>query len=385
MRARGAILTLLTTLTLAACQPAPPAAPTDSTTVTSFTLDTIPLRTWGEAEGMQLGAVSGMAFLEDGRLVVADGTDGAVYLLDPQHPAIRRLGRTGSGPGEYRRPEVVGTTDQGRIVVRDLQQFRLITWNSDGSLHATTGPGSKRDGVLWAPVAVVRGSHLVTTAAAYGTPGPAGTLRRIMASVQVEDTDGRVVQTLGSFPFADFISLLLPIDGGGLIQGPQYFGWKLHVAAGPTFVVVGAGGERIVRTFGVDGDSIGVIHLAEARLPVTQAMRDALMERVRSGAQGAVTPATFAPERFADSLPVFGNILTTTGGTVWVVAPSWAGHAPGSMTAYTLRGAHLGGVQLPRTFTPLAVTDSAIAGYLLDANDVATVAVYRVRAGAGGR
>ncbi|MBP9896927.1 MAG: hypothetical protein KBF28_01005 [Gemmatimonadales bacterium] len=326
-----------------------------------------------------------MAFLKDGRLFVADGTDGAVYLLDPQSAAISRLGRTGSGPGEYRRPEVLGTTDQGRIVVRDMQQFRVISWNRDGSLHASTGPGSKRDGVIWAPVAVVRGGHLVTTAAAYGTPAPAGTLRRIMASVQVEDTDSRVVQTLGSFPFADFISLLLPMDGGGLIQGPRYFGWKLHVAAGPTFVVVGAGGERDVRTFGVGGDSIGVIHLAEARLPVTQQMRDALMARAQGGFQGAVTPTSFAPERFADSLPLFSNLLTTATGTVWVVAPSWERHAPASMTAYTLRGARLGGVQLPLGFTPLAATDSAVAGYLLDENEVATVAVYRVRVGSGGR
>ena len=79
-----------------------------------------------------------MAFLKDGRLFVADGTDGAVYLLDPQSAAISRLGRTGSGPGEYRRPEVLGTTDQGRIVVRDMQQFRVISWNRDGSLHASS-------------------------------------------------------------------------------------------------------------------------------------------------------------------------------------------------------------------------------------------------------
>lgn len=53
------------------------------------------------------------------------------------------------------------------------------------------------------------------------------------------------------------------------------------------------------------------------------------------------------------------------------------------MTTYTLRGARLGGVQLPPGFTPLAVTDSAVAGFLMDANDVATVVVYRIRVGSG--
>ncbi|MDX2262276.1 MAG: hypothetical protein SFU84_11325 [Gemmatimonadales bacterium] len=78
---------------------------------------------------------------------------------------------------------------------------------------------------------------------------------------------------------------------------------------------------------------------------------------------------TFAPERFPDSLPVVGNLLTTAGGTVCVVAPSWAEHAPASMTAYT----------------PLAVSDSVVAGYLPDGNDEATVAVYRLMAWSGPR
>lgn len=78
---------------------------------------------------------------------------------------------------------------------------------------------------------------------------------------------------------------------------------------------------------------------------------------------------TFAPERFADSLSVVGDLLTTAGGIVWMVAPSWAEQAPASMTAYT----------------PLAVSDSAVAGYLLDGNDEATVAVYRLRAWSGPR
>lgn len=49
------------------------------------------------------------------------------------------------------------------------------------------------------------------------------------------------------------------------------------------------------------------------------------------------------------------------------MAPSWAEQAPASMTAYT----------------PLAVTDSVVAGNLLDGNDEATVAVIRLRAWSG--
>ena len=168
-------------------------------------------------------------------------------------------------------------------------------------------------------------------------------------------------------------------------QVPMHCGLALRSAMGLRFMTVSAGGERTIRSFGVGCDSIRETRLAGTRRRVTQLMGEGLMERVRSGAQGAVTSVTFAQERFADSLPVFSNLLSTSTGTVWVVAPSWPGHAPASMKAYTLRGARVGDVQLPRAFTPLAVTDSVVAGYLLDANDVATVALYRLRAGSGGR
>lgn len=51
----------------------------------------------------------------------------------------------------------------------------------------------------------------------------------------------RVVLTLGILLFPDFISVLLCIEGGGLIDGSQHFAQKLHVAARPTFMLVGAG------------------------------------------------------------------------------------------------------------------------------------------------
>ncbi len=370
----------LALLALAACASEPPAPPVNGTKAArELALDSIPIRTWGEAEGMQLSVVSGMAFVGEDRVVVADGTAGTVTLLSLGDDTARRLGRTGSGPGEYRRPEVLGTTDDGRIMMRDMQQFRIIAWNADGSLHGTTGPGAKREGVIWSPAAVTGSGTLVTTAAAYGVPGVAGSLRRIEATVVIADEAGRAITPLGSFPYADFISLYLPGDGGQMIQGPQYFGWKLHVAAARDVIAVGSADRAVISMFRANGDSIGRIQLPTDRLAVTPAMRDAFIARARAQAQDRITPVSLAPERFADSLPYFGALVVTRGGTVWVVAPFWAGHSPPTMTGYTLAGERRGTLALPRHFMPLAATDSLVAGYLLDENEVPTIAVYRFR------
>lgn len=342
-------------------------------------LDSMPLRQWGEAEGLSLATVSGMTLLDDGSIVVADQSEPAVYLLAWEADSIRQLGRAGSGPGEYRRPEVLGTTDDGRIVVRDLQQFRVMYYLDDGSLSSSTGPGGRIEGVIWAPVSVLGEGQLVTSAAQHGVPGPAGSLRRLEAEVAITDVAGKVRTSLGRFPFADFVSLHLSVGEGQMIHGPQYFGWKLHVTAGPRFVVIGAGGGHEIRVYGLDGDTLGTIHVADERLPLSDADRQAFMERAKSQTQFNMTSASLAPERFADSLPVFGGIVATRTGTVWVVAPHWSGRTPAYMTGYSLQGTSLGRLRLPDGFTPLAINDSLVAGYRVDSSDVPSIVGYRLR------
>lgn len=376
----GSRIALLIALTGIACAPKPPAASIEGARARGvYALDSLPLHLWGEADGVRLATVSGMALLTDGSVVVADASGPVVYLLSGQGDSTRQLGRAGSGPGEYRRPEVLGTTDDGLIVIRDMQQFRVLYWRADGSLNRSTGPGGKIDGVIWTPVGVLGQGELVTSEARYGAPGPPGSLRRLEAAITITNASGNAHFTIGTFPFADFISLYLPVGSGQMIQGPQYFGWKLHVAAGPQFVAVGAGGDHEIRCYGPTGDLLGTITVADKRLPLSDAERNAFIERAKSQVQFAVTSASFAPERFADSLPVFGGILASNTGIVWVVAPSWAGHTAAYMKAYTLRGTLVGELPLPAGFTPLAANDSVVGGYLVDSTDVPTVVTYRLR------
>jgi hypothetical protein len=97
----------------------------------------IPEVTIGVADGPDeylLGQVRGLA--------VAPG--GEVYLIDAQVPALRKygvdgthlvtLGREGSGPGEYRRPDGgLAVLSDGRVVLRDPGNGRFAIYAPDGS------------------------------------------------------------------------------------------------------------------------------------------------------------------------------------------------------------------------------------------------------------
>ena len=73
--------------------------------------------------------------LRDGRLVVLDTRDRALYLVDPRSRDVRQLGRAGSGPREYLQPLAMFAIDEGRTIVRDPSNGnRLLIIEADGTL-----------------------------------------------------------------------------------------------------------------------------------------------------------------------------------------------------------------------------------------------------------
>jgi hypothetical protein len=115
--------------------------------------DTIVVRTlsgsvWGAparlAERVSIGVADGAEELMLGNVrAIAVGSDGTIHVLEgtpvlkqftPSGEYIRMVGRLGSGPGEYRRPDGgLAVLSDGRIVVRDPGNGRLATFASDGT------------------------------------------------------------------------------------------------------------------------------------------------------------------------------------------------------------------------------------------------------------
>jgi hypothetical protein len=89
------------------------------------------------AEELMLGNVRALAVGRDGTIHVLEGTP-ALKQFSPSGAYIRSIGRLGSGPGEYRRPDGgLAVLNDGRIVVRDPGNGRMATFASDGTPLAT--------------------------------------------------------------------------------------------------------------------------------------------------------------------------------------------------------------------------------------------------------
>lgn len=75
---------------------------------------------------------------------IAVAPDGEVFVLDRHVPTVRRfgpdgtylgsIGRDGSGPGEFKRPEAMALLPDGRLLVRDPGNARINVYDRDGAV-----------------------------------------------------------------------------------------------------------------------------------------------------------------------------------------------------------------------------------------------------------
>jgi len=108
----------------------------------------VPLWVVPDAPFLQIGAVEaapeyeftdvgGLVVLEDGQIAVADAGAAEVRLFDPSGRFLRRIGRKGTGPGEFRRLRTVYATGGDSLVAYDEAGYRLSEFTTDGTLIKT--------------------------------------------------------------------------------------------------------------------------------------------------------------------------------------------------------------------------------------------------------
>jgi hypothetical protein len=84
------------------------------------------------AEEYTLGNVADVTLGRDGSIYIFDGQVPVVRQYDAAGRFIRRVGRSGSGPGEYRSVSGIATTPDGRLLVWDTGNWRVNVYAANG-------------------------------------------------------------------------------------------------------------------------------------------------------------------------------------------------------------------------------------------------------------
>ena len=338
-----------------------------------------------------LAYVSMMAVSPQGNLYVMDGNPPAVFVYGEVGQLLRRFGREGDGPGEFRLPQAMGFLAD-TFWVSDAVLMRTTLFDSRGAVIETIPVGG------FGPngVGTVTPSALLEDGSALGSrPGVVtGTekpdFRTLRWPLLALTREGAVTDTLVLMRPGHPVLFV----GMGTIFGYQPLNdgdrWKPIPGGAGTVLVdrtassrdVGATFE--VRWFGVQGETTSVHRFPYAPVAVSSSFREAIEEEATSRivrnmrmpvaeARGAAREGLFIPEHH----PPVTRVLVDRDRKVWVRRED-TGSGNLRWDVVSPEGTIWRSVQVPRNLRIHAVNGDNVWGSVIDDLGLIELGRYRV-------
>lgn len=383
---------LLVTLLLAACGPAGEKA------AWLGTIDTLPggaivvsnpaAGVWDSATGWKLneelvigdGDTDTTALLSDvaalevdsaGRIYVLDRQRSAVTVFDHQGGFVRKFGREGDGPGEFRGPNGLDWDNQGRLWVVEGPSWRYSVFDGEGNFIQTSRRVVGSYGWAWTGKFLHDGSLMEHVSKRESETRSQPYVARLDTTTQ------SMVDSL-PLPFAhtgDNFFDFRNKDGIGTIMGipfsPSY--WSVIDPRG--FLWLGRNDAYELTEIDLQGDTVRVIRKEHTAIPIEAAERDSALEHIRKIAQGA----EFDEGRIPRLKPVLDRVLVSDSGYVWVMTVEPAGTSGTRFDVFDPEGRYLGRVTTPRRVgpwrpaAPMVLRRGKVWAVVVDEDDVPQV------------
>lgn len=333
--------------------------------------------------------MSGARELPDGRVLLTDFREPAVYVVDLRRRTRTKLGRTGAGPNEYRQPGGIYSGPGDTLFVLDRGQPRVLLVNSAGAIVGMrsvelrgTSSSSDQDLDFKRVDANARayfaGERSLRSLARGEAPQPTPLLRLEPASQRLDTVttlqppETRILSAEGNM-----------IRSRTVVFSPQD-GWGL--APDGRVAVVRAQPYRI-EWISPDGRVTRGPEVAFQAVPVTDADREAFEEQLGSGSPGVAqrgqrvaTTATSSATLFAATKPPFNHeeVVVAPDGRVFVMRYLPANAKRVVYDVFDERGARADRIELPERSRIIGFGANAIYVAERDADDLPTLRKYKL-------
>jgi hypothetical protein len=330
---------------------------------------------------VNFGYAAGATRLADGTLLVADRAESAVRVIDASGRVVRTLGRAGQGPNEFASIVWAGGCGNDTLLVWDLGRRQASMVGANGIGRQFTVPAGDTAQMPYqfscarnrtmAYVSAPRPDRSATT-----TSIP--NVQAALAAVYRVNSEGAVVQRLGTHPGGEV--LLLTSPGGGRGGAPRPLGRAAYVAAVTDAIVISSADSAHLTVVPANGPS-RVIKLAVTLRAPTRAEYDAAVQATASMVPAPMRQtmtSQLAASPMPERLPPVSALFSDPAGLLWVQT------SPPGASAIDLLVMQLDGHLVARVRIPRAVTiheignDYIVAGYA-DANDEPHVAVFGLK------
>lgn len=334
--------------------------------------------------------------LGDGRVLVLDRRDRIVLLVDLRNDKATRVGREGTGPGEYSQPGRLFMLPSDTTAIYDGPSRRFVLIGPDGTagdafrLDVATGSGQRRGGVpKWSDAQ----GRVFTE----GSPYAVGELRAAdSAAITRFARDATKGDTI-AYTHLDKETILirnLPGEGVSVMNGVRAF------ASRDDWVALVDGGVAVVRVadYHVDWYSASGAHTAGPavvtdRVPVTDAdkeqakkerlaaMRSAMPRNGNNAARPSPSDIPGLPElTFPPVKPPFdlGNTFARPNGEVWVLRSRRVRDPIAVYDVFTRAGGLIGRVAFPPRTRLVGFGSATLYAVRLDDDDLEYLERWRL-------
>ncbi|MEP6591321.1 MAG: 6-bladed beta-propeller [Gemmatimonadota bacterium] len=354
-----------------------------------FTIESTPLYTVGGAAGdpeFDLTYVNFVELLSSGGIVTQAGIGSRLLVFEADGKPERRVGRQGSGPGEFMAMAGMALMAGDTVLVADAANARLNWIDPHKGIVRTASLdaiGARSPRFLFGVLPT--GEMLFTSGGGFGGRAP-DSLTRSMATVALRAVDG-TTHTVLTLPDLDIAPFETRYRGVIRAEGrPIGFSRLSRGRPWDALLVTSVGEGFRLDLWTAKGRSVGSIELPRSRRPVTAAMRDAdirqQLARFGSGGERMVDRAESERQvregPYADSLPPYRGLFVTPAGTLWAVDYVSPTDSSWSATAFRRDGAIVGRLVAPIAGFPATFGDDRVVVRSLDEDGVVTLAVYRI-------
>lgn len=361
--------------------------------------------------------VGGVRELRDGRVMVADTRDKQVQLVDLRRGAAVKVGREGSGPGEYGMPLRLFPAANDTTLVFDPLNSRYLVIGPDGKPVSTFRIGDDP-----APAAPERGQIPRLSGMAMGMPrvadargriyfegagiamGPNGPVTADSAPISRYDRATRRIDTVAWIALPKNNAQVSASGNGGRREMNVRIGSRVPFAARDAWTVLPNGHVVVarVRDYHVDVYGPGGLLargpvVAYSPIRVGNAEKEEYRQLMKSGGggiaitrtseQGGAGPARNAqsagptpfeePAEWPTVKPAFSEIHATPTGETWVLRHRRAGDDVPVYDVFSPAGRHTARVVLPRRTRVVGFGNGAVYTVRSDDDDLQYLQRFR--------
>lgn len=293
--------------------------------------------------------------LADGSFAVAESTPAEIRIFSPEGTFLRRIGRPGDGPGEFRNPQALTPDPEGGVLAWDARARRRSHFDARGALLSETTLQELSPLRSLVRTALLPDGRLVVVG---GTEGPEalsnrGAVRESLRIHGVDEEAGlpasgsagarargsaslRVGPLLGTVA-GDEREIVTESDaGGGLMSiniASQWYWGRLYTAPSPEGVWVADRVGMEARLLRSEGGLVQVIRVDARGTRVTRALTDSLevveMERWARQMGDDLTPeirtmirGEMASREYPEFLPAMDALFADAWGNPWIGLPN---------------------------------------------------------------